>query len=124
MTAEQARAFAEQWARNWNARDVEAVLAHFAEDVVFSSPVALVVTGQASVVGKSALRTYWRRALEGHSALSFKVQNILWDQETRELAIIYDREIDERHDRGAETLTFGDSDLIVRGEAFYGVIPR
>jgi hypothetical protein len=124
MTATEARAFAEQWARNWNARNVEAVLAHFAEDVVFSSPVALTVTGKASVVGKSALRAYWRRALDGHPALSFEVQRTLWDQETGELAIIYDREINERHDRAAEVLTFGAGDLIVRGEAFYGVIPR
>lgn len=32
--------FADAWVRAWNAHDVEAVLAHFHDDVVFSSPVA------------------------------------------------------------------------------------
>ena len=32
--------FADQWVRAWNAHDVEAVLAHFHDDVVFTSPVA------------------------------------------------------------------------------------
>jgi len=33
-------AFSQQWVRAWNAHDVEAVLRHFHEDVVFTSPVA------------------------------------------------------------------------------------
>ena len=30
--------FAARWAAAWNRRDVEAVLAHFHDDVVFTSP--------------------------------------------------------------------------------------
>ena len=40
MDHAEAQAFAQQWARDWNAHDVEAVLEHFHEDVVFTSPVA------------------------------------------------------------------------------------
>lgn len=32
--------FADGWVRAWNAHDVEAVLVHFHDDVVFTSPVA------------------------------------------------------------------------------------
>ena len=32
--------FADAWVRAWNDHDVEAVLAHFHDDVLFSSPVA------------------------------------------------------------------------------------
>jgi hypothetical protein len=32
--------FADDWVRAWNEHDVEAVLVHFHDDVVFSSPVA------------------------------------------------------------------------------------
>jgi ketosteroid isomerase-like protein len=32
--------FAREWEAAWNRRDVEAVLSHFHEDVVFTSPVA------------------------------------------------------------------------------------
>jgi ketosteroid isomerase-like protein len=34
------RVFAEDWLAAWNRHDVDAVLAHFHDDVVFTSPVA------------------------------------------------------------------------------------
>jgi hypothetical protein len=120
MTADEARAFAERWAGQWNRRDVEAVLAHFADDAVFSSPVALAVTGHATVVGKAALRAYWCRALDKHESLRFVVERTLWDPKAAEMAIIYDRDINDRRQRGVEVLTFGAAGLVIRGEAFYG----
>jgi hypothetical protein len=123
VTSIEARVFADRWARHWNGRDVEAVLAHFAEHAVFASPVALRVTGEATIHGKEALRAYWRRALANHPSLRFTINRVLWDADHSELAIIYDREVNGQHDRGAEVLTFDADGRIVRGEAFYGVIP-
>jgi uncharacterized protein (TIGR02246 family) len=40
MEQEEAAAFARQWVTAWNDRDVEAVLSHFADDAVFTSPLA------------------------------------------------------------------------------------
>jgi ketosteroid isomerase-like protein len=40
MPTPDADAFAERWVRAWNGHDVEAVLDHFSDDVVFTSPVA------------------------------------------------------------------------------------
>lgn len=59
--------FADEWISAWNARDVEAVLAHYADDVVFTSPTALrVVPASGGIVrDKDALRSYWRPALQG-----------------------------------------------------------
>jgi ketosteroid isomerase-like protein len=34
------KSYAHQWVRAWNAHDIEAVLDHFHDDVVFTSPVA------------------------------------------------------------------------------------
>jgi ketosteroid isomerase-like protein len=34
------KSYADQWVRAWNAHDIEAVLDHFHDDVVFISPVA------------------------------------------------------------------------------------
>lgn len=123
MTSDEAWTFAEQWAEHWSRRDVEAVLAHFAEHAVFSSPVALKVTGEATIHGKQALRAYWDRAIANHPSLHFTVNRVVWDVERSELAIIYDRAINGQHDRAAEVLTFDASGSVVRGEAFYGVIP-
>lgn len=70
-----AAGFARAWAAAWNAHDVEAVLAHFAEDAVFTSPLAeRVVPGCGGVVtGKAALRRYWTTALAHSPALRFEV---------------------------------------------------
>ena len=62
-TRTDAEKFAADWAQAWNRRDVEAVLAHFRDDIIFASPTALAVTGSPVVHGKDALRAYWTKAL-------------------------------------------------------------
>jgi ketosteroid isomerase-like protein len=120
-TREQAADFATQWAEAWNRLDLDFVLEHFAEDVVFSSPKALAAVGTGTVRGKDALRHYWRVALEAITTLRFDVVRVIWDPATSELAIIYDREVNDRRDRAAEILQFGAGGRVVRGEVFYGV---
>ena len=73
-----AHAFSERWARNWNAHDIEAVLADFHDDVVFSSPVAarLFPETQGVVRGKAALRQYWTEALVRTPNLHFTVEGV------------------------------------------------
>jgi uncharacterized protein (TIGR02246 family) len=64
-----------RWVAAWNSHDVEAVLTHFSDDVVFTSPVAAqLVPGSAGVLrGKDALRAYWTTALERVPDLHFEV---------------------------------------------------
>jgi ketosteroid isomerase-like protein len=40
VNPEEALAFAERWVKEWNDHDIEAVLTHFADDAVFTSPLA------------------------------------------------------------------------------------
>lgn len=70
--------FAAQWLHAWNARDVEAVLAHFAEDVVFTSPTAIRFAPESggTVRGKDALRRYWTLALQGNPDLHFELVGV------------------------------------------------
>jgi len=121
MTREEAQAFAEQWAAAWNERDVERVLAHFEDDVTFTSPTALAVVGVATLRGKQALRDYWNKAVARIGSLRFTVDRALWDAEHRELAILYESDIDGRKRRVSENLTFGASGLVTRAEVFHGV---
>ena len=67
--------FVTSWVRAWNAHDIEAVLAHFHEDVTFTSPVAVAVLPATAGVlrGKPALREYWTRGLELIPDLHFTV---------------------------------------------------
>jgi hypothetical protein len=124
MTSEQARAFADDWAAAWNELALERVLSHFDENVTFTSPTALLVVGVATVVGKQALRDYWNTAVARVGSLHFAVDRVLWDEDTRELAIIYESETDGRRKRVSENLTFGTDGLVVRAEVFHGVDER
>jgi ketosteroid isomerase-like protein len=72
------QAFAEQWIAAWNARDLDAVLALFADDAVFSSPLAAKVVPESggTVRGKAALREYWNAALAQNPELHFELTTL------------------------------------------------
>ena len=123
MTTDDARAFAAQWAEAWNRRDIEQVLAHFHDDVVFTSPTALAVMGTPTVRGKQALRAYWATALSRLTSLRFTVDRVLWDAQTRELAILYTSETDGKARRVSENLVFDAAGQVVAAEVFHGVAP-
>ncbi len=121
MTREQARTFAVEWAAAWNELAVERVLAHFHDHVAFTSPTALTVVGVATVRGKQALGDYWNAAVARVGSLRFVVERVLWDDGTRELAIIYDAEIAGRKRRVSENLKFDATGLVISAEVFHGV---
>jgi hypothetical protein len=116
-------AFASAWAAAWNRRDLDAVLSHFAEGVVFSTPKAVDTVGRPTVVGIPAVRAYWEEALTLITGLHFTVVRTIWDVERREIGIIYDRRVNGREDRALELLRLDGQGQVDRGEAFYGVIP-
>jgi ketosteroid isomerase-like protein len=122
-TSPEVTEFARRWAAEWNRLDIEAVLSHFHDEVVFSSPKARDTIGMPTVRGKEALRAYWRAALAGVTALRFDVVRVLWDADSSELAIVYDREVNGQRDRASEVLQFDGAGRITRGEVFYGVMP-
>ena len=74
-----AEKFARAWMSAWNDRDIDRILAHYSDGVVFHSPRIALVLGNkaASVTGKPALRDYWTRALERSPELFFELENVL-----------------------------------------------
>jgi ketosteroid isomerase-like protein len=101
--------FAKEWIDAWNAHDLDAILAHYADDVVFHSPrIALVMGEQIDLVaGKPALARYWRKALANARDLHFTFDS---------LTIAY------RNHRGqsvAETFVFDASGLVKESIATY-----
>ena len=65
MDPQQTEGFAKGWIQAWNQRDLEAVLAHYTENVEFQSPLVIKLLGETSgtVRGKQNLREYFRKAL-------------------------------------------------------------
>ncbi len=76
MTDAAADEFVREWIDAWNARDLERVLSHWAEDCEFTSPLVVKLTGEPSgtVRGKAALRAYWTRGLEANPTLRFTLE--------------------------------------------------
>jgi ketosteroid isomerase-like protein len=109
-----AQAFAEQWVKDWNAHDVEALLAHFTEDVVFTSPVAVRVVGGDGVLrGKDALRAYWSKGLPMIPDLHFEVLGVYAGVNT--VVINYRNQVGGLV---CEVLTF-DGSLVSQGHGTY-----
>jgi hypothetical protein len=116
MTHDEALAWAKQWIDEWNRRDVEAVLAHFADDVEFCSPLVVSVTGEASGVvrGRDALREYWTAALAERPDLHFELDDVTVG--VNAIAIHYRN----RGRRATEVAVFDADGHVVRGWGLYG----
>ncbi len=78
MDADAAVAFAEEWEAAWNSHDLDRILAHYTEDVVFQSPyiVHRLDAPAGEVHGKAALRAYFGAGLERQPGLAFSVEDV------------------------------------------------
>jgi ketosteroid isomerase-like protein len=118
VTAPTFQAFADEWVAAWNAHDLDRILSHYAETIVFRSPVVRERFGKPSgeVSGKEELRAYWSGAFRP-SAPSLRFELIAVLPGVDGGAIRY-----FSHVRGCEvveTFTFDDAGLVNRAAAFY-----
>lgn len=74
-----ARQFAHDWIAAWNRRDLEAILTHYEDEIVFSSPFIARFGADPSGVlrGRDRLRHYWQAALSALPDLHFELQQVL-----------------------------------------------
>jgi ketosteroid isomerase-like protein len=120
MTYDSMMTFAETWIAAWNRRDVAAVLAHFAEEAQFVSPVARNLVGRPVLRDKKEIEAYWRAALDRLSILEFKLDHATWDERRRELIVVYEANLNGEGKRACEIMQFDASGRQIRGEALYG----
>ena len=80
MTRDEAWKLANKWVAEWNAHDLNLILAHYEDDVELTSPVAARLLGKpdGKVVGKANLRAYFQRGLEAYPDLQFRLEDVLW----------------------------------------------
>jgi hypothetical protein len=115
MTDEEAREFAAEWIAAWNSHDLDRVLRHYADDIVFLSPYAEKLVGNGRILGIAALRAYWRKGLAALPNLHFDFVALRIGYDC--LTILY------RNHRGqdaAETFEFAADGKVVRSFACYG----
>jgi ketosteroid isomerase-like protein len=114
MTPEAAQAFTQEWIDGWNSHDADRILDHYADDIVFLSPIAHARVGNGRVEGIAALASYWRGALKAIPELRFELQQVLVGHNC--LTIIY-----RNHLNGlvAETVEFSPASKVIRSCACY-----
>lgn len=114
MDYSEAKAFTDRWVRDWNAHDIDALLRHFTDDVVFTSPVAVRLLGGDGVIrGKETLRKYWSEGIRLIPDLRFEVLAVYAGIGT--LVINYRNQVG---DAVCEVLTF-DGPLVREGHGTY-----
>lgn len=108
--------FARRYYAAWNGRDIEAILALYAEDIEFSSPyiAALGFSHDGVIHGKVMLRAYVERALERAPKLTFTPEALLVG--ARGHTLIFRN---HRGERAAETNEMDGAGLVVRADATY-----
>jgi ketosteroid isomerase-like protein len=80
LSETEVRQFADGWIQAWNAHDLDAVMSHYAPEVVLTSPTAAKLLGDpaGTIRGKEAVRKYFERGLEAYPELNFKLLDVMW----------------------------------------------
>ena len=80
LTEAEVRKFADDWIRAWNSHDIEAIMSHYAPEVVLTSPTAAKLLGDPSgtIKGKEAVRNYFEKGLQAFPNLTFELLDVMW----------------------------------------------
>jgi ketosteroid isomerase-like protein len=108
--------FARRYYAAWNARDLNAILALYSDEIEFSSPyiAALGIAADGVILGKAMLRSYFELALERAPELKFAPESVCVG--ARGHTLIYRN---HRGERAAEVHEMDAAGLIVRADATY-----
>ena len=107
-----ATAFAQDWQEGWNSHDLDRIIAHYRDDVVFRSQKAVPLMGKGEMRGAAELRAYWQAALELQPDLAFTVQDVF---EGHEMMVISYK--NHRNVLATETLYFDEAGQVYQAAA-------
>ena len=112
ITRQFAKRFTEEWVQAWNDKDIEAIMGHYAGDVVFSSPFILKarINDTGTIHGKSELRKYFEKALEKNPDLHFDLKHSMVG--IKSITLIYTR---KKTMLASEAMILNDEGKIVEG---------
>ena len=116
MNRAAAERFVAAWCANWCRVDIDAVVAHLADNAEMRSPLALKLTDSPIVTGAENIRAYWRRAYGHVESADLKILNWSWDDTIARLTVWW--QLGDA--RASEFMDFDDAGRVVRSEAFYG----
>ncbi|MDA9473405.1 hypothetical protein XI03_02525 [Bradyrhizobium sp. CCBAU 65884] len=111
-----AERFVAAWCASWCKVDIDAVVAHLAENAQMRSPLALTLTGSPVVAGIENIRAYWRKAYGHIESADLRILSWSWDDTIARLTVWWQL----GDTRASEFMDFDATGRVVRSEAFYG----
>lgn len=108
--------FAERWIADWNKKDIQAILSHYNDHVVFSSPMMLKTQffEPGTLHGKIELKKYFELALARNPALFFELHQVMVG--IKSITLLYTR---NQTMLAAEVMLLNDKGLITEGLSHY-----
>lgn len=79
ISKEKAQEIAHQWIQAWNEHKIDDMISLYSEDIVFTSPYVVEISGNqsGSIKGKKELRAYFVKALQEYPNLKFELLSVL-----------------------------------------------
>lgn len=114
-----AERFAREWIEEWNAHDLDRILAHYRDNFTMTSPLIEQRMGLVGgrLQGKSAVRQYWAQGLAAAPDLQFQLVSVFAG--VRSMGIVYTTA--SLGKTVVEYLEFDDQRQVVRSEALWKV---
>jgi hypothetical protein len=108
--------FAQEWLQAWNSHQLDAIMSHYAEEVVFYSPFIIKINNDPAghLRGKTALQAYFSKALTAYPDLHFDLIQVL---EGVHSVVLYYRSVGDR--LSAEMMVLNDEGKVVEVRAHY-----
>lgn len=116
LTPDRARAFAQSWYAAWNAHDLDAIMAHYDEQIRHSSPFIKRYTNSdaPAITGLDNVRDYFDRALQRNPTLRFDPLHLTIGLES--VILVYRR---MNGDLAAEVFFFTPQGKVLRSVSHY-----
>jgi len=118
ITKQFATNFADEWINAWNSKDIEAIMNHYADEIVFSSPFVLKaqINDVGTIRGKVELRKYFEAALDKNPDLHFDLKHIMVG--IKSITLIYLR---KQTMLASEVMILNDEGKVAEGLSHYPV---
>lgn len=113
-----AKSFAEHWINSWNSHDVNAIMSHYADEIVFHSPfIPLLKFNDTGIItNKQDLRKYFEIGLNTYPDLHFTFHSLFTGLNT---LVIHYTSVNNRE--ALEVFEFNDAGKVTKVYCNYGV---
>ncbi|MEB3279488.1 MAG: nuclear transport factor 2 family protein [Lyngbya sp.] len=108
--------FAEDWISAWNEQDLDKILSHYDENIIFTSPIIseLLANKTGTLQGKSNLKAYLDKGLQAYPQLKFELLDVLRGMHS--IVLYY---MNHKGTKTAEYMEIGSTGKIVKVVANY-----